>query len=113
MCCIEEKLGTLIGSDAMDRLFQQKLDEFYNKPEGMACLIGLIRIDISRTCNITGLWLTMSGVTREQVSPMIRPFLLGISAEVAPEVCCSAVGQLDWIACLLSLWLCCYCLVAS
>ena len=31
----EDKLSKLLNSSALDRLFDEKLDEFYKKPEGI------------------------------------------------------------------------------
>jgi len=63
---VEGKLKELLESPVVDEIIDTKLEELTQRPEGM--------------------WLSMMGVESKALKPMIKPFILGMSSDVAPMV---------------------------
>jgi len=63
---IEGILKSLLDSDVVDDIIDMKLEEIRQRPEGM--------------------WLAMMGVDNNNLKPMIKPLILGLSSDVAPMI---------------------------
>ena len=61
---LEEKISKVMESEEVDGIVEQKLAQLGTQPEGM--------------------FLTMMGINPVSMKPMIKPFLLGMGAEVGP-----------------------------
>eukprot|EP00003_Mantamonas_plastica_P030021 TRINITY_DN726_c2_g1_i3.p1 TRINITY_DN726_c2_g1~~TRINITY_DN726_c2_g1_i3.p1 ORF type:complete len:357 (-),score=105.64 TRINITY_DN726_c2_g1_i3:74-1144(-) len=61
---IEEKIGKMLESEAVDKIIETKLQELSERPEGMM--------------------FAMMGVNPTSLKPLIKPFVLGMGSDIAP-----------------------------
>jgi len=61
---LEEKIKQMLESPIVDQIIDEKLIELGTRPEGM--------------------FLTMMGITPASLKPMIKPFVLGMGADIGP-----------------------------